>query len=60
ESNNNFEDSNDDLENYDNNFSINDDSLFTQKIADKPASFELFYGEYGSYFPNFTEQILFL
>ena len=50
----------DDPEN-DNDFSQNDDyNPSTQKMADGPKPFQLFDGEYGPYFANFTEQMLFL
>src|SRR5579883_611281 len=50
----------DDLEN-DNDFSQNDDyNPTTQKMADGPEPFQPFDGEYGPYFANFTEQMLFL
>jgi hypothetical protein len=42
-------------------FSQNDDySPSTQKMADGPEPFQPFDGEYGPYFANFTEQMLFL
>jgi hypothetical protein len=42
-------------------FSQNDDyNPSTQKMADGPEPFEPFDGEYGPYFANFTEQMLFL
>src|SRR5438105_3938565 len=50
----------DDPEN-DDDFSQNDDyNPSTQKMADGPELFQPFDGEYGPYFANFTEQILFL
>src|SRR5579883_3229959 len=50
----------DDPEN-DNDFSQNDDyNPTTQKMADEPEPFQPFDGEYGLYFANFTEQMLFL
>ena len=50
----------DDPEN-DNDFSQNDDfNPSTQKMADGPKPFQPFDGEYGPYFANFTEQMLFL
>ena len=50
----------DDPEN-DDDFSQNDDyNPSTQKMADGPEPFQLFDGEYGPYFANFTEQMLFL
>src|SRR3989440_8892783 len=50
----------DDPEN-DDDFSQNDDyNPSTQKIADGPEPFQPFDGEYGPYFANFTEQMLFL
>ena len=50
----------DDPEN-DNDFSQNDDyNPSTQKMADGPEPFQPFDGEYGPYFANFTEQMLFL
>src|SRR6266513_1178411 len=43
------------------NFSQNDDyNASTQKMADGPEPFQPFDGEYGLYFANFTEQMLFL
>lgn len=33
---------------------------FFQKIVDEPASFDPFDGDYGPYFANFTEQMIFL
>ena len=54
-----FEDSNDGLQNDFENVLI-DDNLFTQRIADGPAFFNPLNGEYGPYFANFTEQMLFL
>src|SRR5206468_2668004 len=45
----------------DDDFSQNDDyNPSTQKIADGPEPFQPFDGEYGPYFANFTEQMLFL
>jgi hypothetical protein len=44
----------------DNDFSNQNANNFSQKVADEPASFEPFNGEYGPYFANFTEQMLFL
>ena len=42
-------------------FSQNDDyNPSTQKMADGPKLFQPFDGEYGLYFANFTEQMLFL
>jgi len=42
-------------------FSQNDDyNPSTQKMADGPEPFQPFDGEYGPYFANFTEQMLFL
>ncbi|KAF0530839.1 hypothetical protein F8M41_012005 [Gigaspora margarita] len=59
-SNDNFEDNNiSDLKN-NSDGSLIDDNSSTQKIADRPASFEPFNGEYGPYLANFTEQMLFL
>ena len=50
----------DDPEN-DDDFSQNDDyNPSTQKMADGPEPFQPFDGEYGPYFANFTEQMLFL
>jgi len=50
----------DDPEN-DNDFFQNDDyNPSTQKMADGPQPFQPFDGEYGPYFANFTEQMLFL
>src|SRR5438128_4580855 len=50
----------DDPEN-DDDFSQNDDyNPSTQKMADGPELFQPFDGEYGPYFANFTEQMLFL
>jgi len=50
----------DDSEN-DDDFSQNDDyNPSTQKMADGPEPFQPFDGEYGPYFANFTEQMLFL
>ena len=50
----------DDPEN-DDDFSQNDDyNPSTQKMADGPELFQPFDSEYGSYFANFTEQMLFL
>ena len=55
---------NDDISEQDNHnfFQDNDQNAnnFSQKIADEPAFFESFNGEYGPYFANFTEQMLFL
>src|SRR5579883_2357785 len=61
----NFEDfsSNEDDDDSENNndFSQNDDyNPTTQKMADGPEPFQPFDGEYGPYFANFTEQMLFL
>ncbi len=33
---------------------------FSQKVTNEPATFEPFSGNYGPYFANFTEQMLFL
>ncbi len=45
----------------DDDFSQNDDyNPSTQKMADGPEPFQPFDGEYGPYFANFTEQMLFL
>ncbi len=45
----------------DNDFSQDDDyNPSTQKMADGPEPFPPFDGEYGPYFANFTEQMLFL
>ena len=50
----------DDPEN-DDDFSQNDDyNPSTQKMANGPELFQPFDGEYGLYFANFTEQMLFL
>ena len=50
----------DDPEN-DNDFSQNNDyNPSTQKMTDGPEPFQLFDGEYGLDFANFTEQMLFL
>ena len=50
----------DDSEN-NNDFSQNGDyNPSTQKMADGPEPFQPFDGEYGPYFANFTEQMLFL
>ena len=50
----------DDPEN-DDDFSQNDNyNPSTQKMADGPEPFQPFDGEYGPYFANFTEQMLFL
>ena len=51
----------DDVPKNDDDFSQNDDyNPSTQKMADEPEPFQLFDGEYGPYFANFTKQMLFL
>ena len=64
----NFSSHDDDFSSYkddnpenDDDFSKNDDyNSSTQKMADEPKPFQLFDSEYGPYFANFTEQMLFL
>src|SRR2546421_7035724 len=62
--NDNFEDissNEDDVPEKDDDFSSHDDyNPSTQKMADGPEPFQPFDGEYGPYFANFTEQMLFL
>src|SRR2546421_6426555 len=50
----------DDPENDDDFSQNNDYNPSTQKMADGPEPFQPFDGEYGPYFANFTEQMLFL
>ena len=51
----------DDVPENDDDFFQNDDyNPSTQKMADGPEPFQPFDGEYGPYFANFTEQMLFL
>ena len=50
----------DDPENDDDFFQNDDYNPSTQKMADGPEPFQPFDGEYGPYFANFTEQMLFL
>ena len=56
-----FSSNEDDSPENDDDFSQNNnDNPFTQKMADGPELFDPFDSEYGPYFANFNEQILFL
>src|SRR5205807_9977071 len=64
----NFSSHEDDFSSHEDDDSENDDDFSqsdnynpsTQKMADGPEPFQPFDGEYGPYFANFTEQMLFL